>query len=122
MSVFKALLGLKDIDVSGNLQVRTFQERFSESFGTEVRVYKAKRDGTINTGKGSVKASGKATLASIAAKGTKVSDLTIKKSNTVGEVEESFAQEMGIGIQIMTPDGKEFAPNDARLKDVAKLG
>jgi hypothetical protein len=122
MSVFKALLGLKDIEVSGNLQVRTFQERFFESFGTEIRVYKPKSDGTINTGKGSVKADGKHTLASIAAKGSKVEDLTIKKSKTVSQVEESFAKDMGIGVQIMTPDGKGFAPNDAKLKDVAKLG
>lgn len=122
MSVFKSLLGLKDIEVSGNLQVRTFQKRFFESFGTEIRVYKSKSDGTINTGKGSVKADGKSTLASIAAKGSKVEDLTIKKSNTVSQVEASFAQEMGIGVQIMTPNGKDFAPNDAKLKDVAKLG
>jgi hypothetical protein len=28
---------------------------------------------------------------------------------------------MGIGIQIMSPDGEEFAPNGMRLKDVAKM-
>ncbi len=122
MSIFKKLLGLQDLEVTGNLQVGMFQKRFFESFGTEIRVYKPKSDGTINTGAGSRSPDEKSTMASIAAKGFKVQDLTVKKSNTVGQVEKEFAQKMGIGIQIMTRDGKKFAPNDARLKDVAALG
>jgi len=121
MGLMKMLLGMKDIEVNGKLHVGTFQERFKESFGTEIRVYKAKADGTLNTGKGAKAAPAKATLASICAKGQKVKDLTIKKSKNVGDIEQEFAASMGIGIQIMLPDGSGFAPNDMRLKDVAKL-
>ena len=47
--------------------------------------------------------------------------MTIKKNHTVGEIEQQFKDQMGIGIQIMSPDGEEFAPNGMRLKDVAKM-
>ena len=112
---------MEDIDVNGNLQVGTFKKRFKEAFGTEIKVYKSKSDGSINTGQGAKSATAKSTMASICAKGKKVQDLTIKKNKTVAEIEEEFASKMGIGIQILLPDGSGFAPNEMRLKDVAKM-
>jgi hypothetical protein len=116
MNFFKTLLGLKDIDVTGNMKVYTLKEKFKESFGTEIRVYK-----TLNTGKGSRPADDKSTLASIGDTSRKVESMTIKKSKTVGTIENEFKEVMGIGIQIMTPDGKNFAPNDIKLKEVNGL-
>ena len=121
MGFFDKLLGMQDIDVNGNLQVGSFTKRFKEAFGTEIRVYNAKSDGSLNTGKGAKSAPAKSTMANICAKGQKVQDITIKKNKSVGEIEEEFASKMGIGIQIMLPDGSGLAPNDMRLKDVAKL-
>ena len=121
MGVLNKLLGMEDIDVNGNLQVGTFKKRFKEAFGTEIKVYKSKSDGSINTGQGAKSATAKSTMASICAKGKKVQDLTIKKNKTVAEIEEEFASKMGIGIQILLPDGSGFAPNEMRLKDVAKM-
>ena len=40
--------------------------------------------------------------------------------NSFDEIEKQFKNEIGIGIQIMSPDGKEFAPNKIKLKDVVK--
>ena len=117
MGLLNMVLGLKDVDVSGKMHVGTFQKSFKESFGTEVRLYKG-----LNTGKGARKADKKATLASICAEGMKVQDIVIKKSHTVADVEQQFKDQMGIGIQVMLPDGKTFAPNDMKLKDVAKQG
>ena len=121
MGLLNKLLGMEDIDVNGNLQVGTFKKRFKEAFGTEIKVYKSKSDGSINTGQGAKSATSKSTMASICAKGKKVQDLTIKKNKTVAEIEEEFASKMGIGIQILLPDGSGFAPNEMRLKDVAKM-
>ena len=121
MGVLNKLRGMQDIDVNGNLQVGSFRKRFKEAFGTEIRVYKAKSDGSLNTGKGAKSAPAKSTMANICAKGQKVQDLTIKKNKSVGEIEKEFASNMGIGIQIMLPDGSGFAPDNMRLKDVAKL-
>jgi hypothetical protein len=115
MGFFKGLLGLKDIEVKGNMKVDTFKKKFLESFGTEIRVYK-----TLTTGKGAKPADEKSTLASICAKGKKVGAITLKKSNTVDEIEQQFKDMMGIGVQIMLPDGKTFADNAMKLKDVHK--
>jgi len=120
MGLLNMFLGLEDIEVSGKMHVGTFQKQFKKAFGTEIRVYKAKADGTLNSGTGAKPAPTKSTLASICAKGQKVGDLTIKKSKTVGDIEKEFAKIMGIGIQIMLPDGSGFANNSVRLKDVAK--
>ncbi len=116
MGLLKALLGMKDIDVKGNMKVDTLKKQFKESFGTEIRVYK-----TLNTGRGSKPADNKSTLASIGDTSRKVEGMTIKKSKAVSVIEDEFKDKVGIGIQIMTPDGKEFAPNDMKLKDVSKL-
>ena len=116
MGLLKALMGMKDIDVKGNMKVDTLKKQFKESFGTEIRVYK-----TLNTGRGSKPADNKSTLASIGDTSRKVEGVTIKKSKPVGVIEDEFKEKVGIGIQIMTPDGKEFAPNDMKLKDVSKL-
>jgi len=117
MGFFKNLIfGLKDIDVSGNMHVATLKKEFKEQFGTEIRVYK-----TLNTGAGSRPAPEKSTLASIGDTEKKVSGMTIKKSKSVGKIEDEFKDIMGIGIQIMTPDGKEFAPNDMKLSNVGKM-
>ena len=113
MGLFKFVLGLKDVEVKGQTKVGTFKEDFKNSFGTEIRIYKS-----LNTGKGSKKADNKSTLASICDK--KVTSMTIKKSHTVGNIEDQFKDEMGIGIQIASPDGKKLAPNDMKLKDIAK--
>jgi len=115
MGLFKFVLGLKDVEVKGQTKVGTLKKDFKESFGTEIRVYK-----TLNTGKGSRKADDKSTLASICADGKKVTGVTIKKSHTVGNIEDQFKEQMGIGVQIMGPIGEKFAPNDMRLKDIAK--
>jgi len=110
----KLVLGLEDIDVTGNMHVRTLQERFRKSFGTEIRVYK-----TLNTGRGARKAESAATLASLGNSKT-LGKIEIKKNSTVDDIEDQFKEQLGIGIQIMLPDGETFAPNGIKLKDVAK--
>ena len=108
------ILGLEDVRVSGNMHVQTLQDQFKKSFGTEIRIYKA-----LNTGRGSRKAEPTATLASLTGSKT-LKAIEIKKNNTVEEIEEQFKEQLGIGIQIMLTDGESFAPNDIKLKDVAK--
>jgi len=121
IKMFKGILGFQDIEVTGNMHVETLQKCFIESFNTQIRVYGLTKDGKINTGKGSRLADPKSTLASNSPPSMKVKSITIRKSHTVGEIEKVFAEEMGLGIQIMSPNGEIFAPNDMRLKDVHTL-
>ena len=111
MGLFDKILGLKDVEVTGNMHVGTLRSQFKESFGTELRVYKS-----TNTGKGSRPAGDKSTLSSICEK--KLKPITIKKNHRIGDIEQQFKDQMGIGIQIMLPDGKKFAPNEIKLKDL----
>lgn len=115
MGLLNLMLGLKDVEVKGQTKVGTLRKDFKESFGAEIRVYKS-----LNTGRGSRPADNKSTLASICAQGKKVSGVTIKKSHTVGNIEDQFKEQMGIGVQIMGPVGEKFAPNNMKLKDIVK--
>ena len=106
---------MEDVSVTGNMHVSSLKEQFKKSFGTELRIYK-----TLNTGRGARPAEEKSTLASIAADSKKIENLTIKKGDSVEKVEDQFKDILGIGIQVMLPDGNTFAPNNMKLKDVAK--
>ncbi len=121
MGLVFVLMIFTSITLPGFWEKKRSRKRFKEAFGTEIRVYKAKSDGSLNTGKGAKSAPAKSTMANICAKGQKVKDLKIKKNKSVGEIEKEFASNMGIGIQIMLPDGSGLAPDNMRLKDVAKL-
>ena len=120
-NLIKKLLGFQDIEVTGNMHIETLQKRFEESFDTKIRVYALTADGRINTGKGARPADSKSTLASNSLPSVKVKSITIRKNYTVGDIEKAFAEQMGIGIQIMSPDGSSFAPNDMKLKEVHTL-
>jgi hypothetical protein len=120
-NIIKGILGFHDIEVTGNMHVETLQKRFEESFNTQIRVYALTSDGRINTGKGARPADPKSTLASNSPQSTKVKPITVHKNDKVGEIETAFAEQMGIGIQIMSPDGSSFAPNDMKLKEVHTL-
>ena len=115
MGIFKSLLGLKDVEVKGQTKVGRLKADFKESFGTEIRIYKS-----LNTGRGSKKADDKSTLASICAEGSKITSITIKKSQTVEQIEDQFKSQMGIGVQIAGPDGTKLAPDYMKLKDIIK--
>ena len=113
-SIKGMVLGLKDIEVNGNMHIDKLCKQFKEQFGTELVVYKS-----LNTGRGAKRADMKVTLASVCPK--RVEGITIKKSDTVGEVEDQFKESMGIGVQIMEPDGEAFAPNSMMLRNVANI-
>jgi hypothetical protein len=120
-NVIKEILGFQDIEVTGNMHVETLKKRFEESFNTAIRIYGLTSDGRINTGKGARPADPKSTLASNSPPSMKIQSITIRKSHTVGDIEKTFAEQMGLGIQIMSPDGETFAPNDMKLKEVHTL-
>ena len=112
MGLIDFVLGLKDINVTGNMHVGTLNEEFEKNFGTQIRVYKG-------LSKGANRADPKQTLASICDK--KIESITIKKSHSVGDIENQFKEKMGIQIQIMIPNSDKFAPNDTSLKKVASM-
>lgn len=121
MKILKTLkntiLGMKDIEVSGNMHVNTLCAIFREQYGVGMRVYKLNSDGKIFTGRGAKKAEPNSTLASVST--GKVGSITLKKSMTVQQVEDAFANSMGVGVQIEDAEGK-LANNQIRLSDLRK--
>lgn len=112
-----AVLGLKDIEVTGNMRVNTLQSNFKEQFGTGIRVYKLNSEGKISTGRGAKPADANAALASVST--GKVGAITLKKNMTVKEAENAFASNMGVGVQIEDKEGK-LANDQVRLADLSK--
>ena len=47
MGLIDFVLGLKDINVTGNMHVGTLNEEFEKNFGTQIRVYKGLSKGAI---------------------------------------------------------------------------
>lgn len=112
-----AVLGLKDLEVTGNMSVRALQNLFTEQFGTGIRVYKLNAEGKISTGRGAKPADAAATLASISS--GNVGTITLKKNMSVKEAEDAFANMLGVGVQIEDKDGK-LANDQVRLSDLGK--
>lgn len=112
-----AVLGLKDIEVSGNMHVSTLEQQFREQFGTGIRVYKLDSSGAIRTGRGAKRADSNATLASVST--GKVGAITLQKNMTVKQAEDAFANVLGVGIQIEDKEGK-LAADQVRICDLQK--
>ncbi|MGK0291055.1 MAG: hypothetical protein ACI86H_002522 [bacterium] len=104
---------LQSIQITNEMTVENLKTLFRESFNTEIRIYK-----TTNTGKGARVAEDHHKLSDVYKNRKNIKSITIQKYNTVGEIEDEFKDKLGVGIQIMKPDGKTFAPNEIRLKDV----
>ena len=118
MSIKQKILGYHDIVVSPKMTVSLLQSQFEEKLGTKLRVYKLTTKGQGYTGRGSRPATPEEELESICTNGSMIPSITIQQSFTVENIEKEFADIMGIGIQIMTPDGCSFAPNNMKLSYV----
>ena len=112
----KMLFNLEDISLNSDMKVVELQEAFVNTFATQIRIYK-----TLNTQRGSRLANDNTKLSELASNKDKFGDIFIKKDNTVGEIENQFANELGIGIQIMLTNGVEFAPNESIVSEVKNI-
>ena len=118
MSFKQKILGYHDIIVSPKMTVSSLQSQFEEKLGTKIRVYKLTVKGQVYTGRGSRPAAPEEELESVCVNGAMIPSITVQQSSTVESIEKQFADAMGVGIQIMTPDGNGFAPNNMKLSYV----
>ncbi len=115
MNIRKRILGFHEIEVSPKMTASELQSQFENKFGTKIRVYKLTVKGQVYTGRGSRPAAPEDNLENICTNCTNIPDIIVQQSSIVEYVEKKFADEMGIGIQIMAPDGNTFAPNNMKL-------
>lgn len=120
-ALFRELMGLRDIPVSGDMTAAELQARFERAVGAKIRVYRPTADWRIHTGPGARQAAPGSRLVELCGwNGAAV--ITIDDGDTVEAVERQFAKQLGIGIQIMRRNGKDFAPNHLKLKKVTSRG
>jgi hypothetical protein len=116
-SLKKAIFKLEDISVSQDMSVGELKEAFFGTFGTHIKIYKS-----LNTGRGAKVAADETVLNELKSETKTFKKLFIKKKSTVGEIENQFKNELGIGIQIMLTNGVNFAPNESIITEVKDIG
>jgi len=102
---FNLIPKIKNIRVTGNIKVATLKQQFKDTFGATLRVYNGQRF-----------ADDDATLASIRDEGHKgIAELDIHGNMKVENFELKFRDEMGIKVQVATPDNRKLVDNDMTL-------
>lgn len=104
---------MADLKITGRTTVRKLKEEFKKSFGSSLRVYLSP------TCKGRM-ADDASTLASIRAKDAKGGELSVGGGKRVGNFEEEFVKEWGIGVQVANADDTKLAANDVTLRQAGK--
>lgn len=105
MDNFKAA----DFDINGNMMVKDLQKEFKNNFGVTLRVYNGIKFADENKTLGSFK------KANTAATGFKV-----KAKMTVDDVENLFADNFGLKVQIANKDDEHLLPNTITLGEGAR--
>ncbi|MCS7005185.1 MAG: hypothetical protein NZM38_07655 [Cytophagales bacterium] len=96
---------MKTLRVTGNMKVATLKQQFKDAFGATLRVYNGQKF-----------ADDDATLASIRDEGYKgVAEIEIHGNMKVENFEKKFREEMGIKVQVATPDNSKLVDNDMTL-------
>lgn len=112
----KAIFKLEDIPIKPDISVGELKEAFFGTFGTHIKVYKS-----LNTGRGAQVAPDGTVLNDLKGENKTFKEIFIKKTNTVGAIEDQFKDELGIGIQIMLTNGVDFAPNETVITEVKDI-
>lgn len=100
-----------EISISGVKKVKTLQREFKEAFNLTLRVKK---------GKSNLDADPDATIASIKQPGCKGGDIKIMGQTKVGNVENAFMDQYGIGVQVANRDNTALVSNDLTLGAAAR--
>jgi hypothetical protein len=116
----KKLRGYLEMEVAPGTKVIEFEQNFLSVFSVPVKVYRLTNDGKILTTTGARPADKGEVLIDVSQdqKVNKVKKIFIKEDELVGDVEKRIADELGIGIQLFEPDGKDLAKNELSLKQV----
>jgi hypothetical protein len=117
----KKMFGYFELKIDDKTTVGDFKTKFEKAFSTKVRLYNLTKDGKINSGKGSSVADGHTLLKNISAGNKASGTITVNGDLIVSAVEKMMAEQFGIGIQILTPDGSTFAPNSLAVKAVKDI-
>ena len=119
----KMLFGSLEMEVSGDTLVSEFENEFLRVFAVPVRVYNLSKERKIQSGAGGRRASKDALIKEVSTKiaAGKSRKISIKDTEKVGDVEKKIETTLGIGVQIICPNGKWFADNTKTLKEIKDI-
>ncbi len=105
MDNFKAA----DIDITGNMKVKSLQKEFKENFGVTLRVYNGVKF-----------ADGDKTLGSFKSANTKGEGIRLKAKMKVSDVESAFMNAFGIKVQIADAKDTHLVPNNITIGEARR--
>lgn len=119
----KMLFGSLEMEVSGDTLVSEFENEFLRVFAVPIRVYNLSKEKKIQSGAGGRRASKDALIKDVSTKivAGKSRKISIKDSEKVGDVEKKIENSLGIGVQIISSDGKGFADNTKSLREIKEI-
>ncbi len=104
---------MASFSVDGRMTVKTLKEKFHETFGVSLRVYKGN-----NAGTGARFADDDARLGTVADERESLAgegDLEITNTMTVDEFEKAFQEKYDIAVQVANADNTKLLKNDLKL-------
>lgn len=117
----KKIFGKFEFEIKNESTVKDVRDLFRVEFETEIFIYKLTSERKINTGRGSRVAEDHTKLTEVSNKNDIKGKIIVTKDMTVAEVENLFANNFGIGIQVFERSGRKLAPNEMRLLDVKNI-
>ena len=117
----KKIFGKFEFEIKNESTVKDVRDLFRVEFETEIIIYKLTSERKINTGRGSRVAEDHTRLTEVSNKNDIKGKIIVTKDMTVAEVENLFANNFGIGIQVFERSGRKLAPNEMRLLDVKNI-
>ena len=119
----KMLFGSLEMEVSGDTLVSEFENEFLRVFAVPIRVYNLSKEKKIQSGAGGRRASKDALIKDVSTKivAGKSRKISIKDSEKVGDVEKKIENTLGIGVQIISSDGKGVADNTKSLREIKEI-
>lgn len=117
----KKIFGKFEFEIKNESTVKDVRDLFRAEFETEIFIYKLTSERKINTGRGSRVAEDHTKLTEVSNKNDIKGKIIVTKDMTVAEVENIFANNFGIGIQVFERSGRKLAPNEMRLLDVKNI-
>ncbi|WP_338765280.1 hypothetical protein WAF17_01310 [Bernardetia sp. ABR2-2B] len=100
--------------VDGRMTVNTLKDKFKETFGYSLRVYKGN-----NAGRGARFADDKTRLGEVADERESVAgmgEFDMPSEMTIAEFEKLFQEKFDIAVQVADADNEKLLDNDATLK------
>ena len=115
LATLKSLLGLHDVFAGPDTTVGVLRSRVAKSYGVRLRVFQGQHVGIADR----VAADSERLGALGDPRAPSFRGISLQHGATVRAVERAFLEKLGLGVQVVMPDGETFADDSWTLSQVA---